>query len=175
MSHRPYQRRTRAWPALAAAAVAGCTAFGSEKPPPCPKVAFLYGLHTLDRLEADGRTLPVHAELSNIRGRCVYASDGIELDYGFDIRVRAEPSAGAGPFRIPYFVAVLDERGEVVGKERFVAEVPAGSPADRMGVREQLRQTLAGADRTTGPAWRVVIGFDLPPDEALARWEAREL
>lgn len=162
--------------ALLAAILSGCAiARPAEPPPACPRVGFLYGLHAVDTLAVDGRTLPVRAELAGLSGACVYAGGGLELDYTFDLLIWPTAPVASGSLPVAYFVAVLDERGEVVDRQRFVARVPVGRPGERTGVREHLRQTLDAVDGRSGPAYRIVIGFDLPPDDALARWQSRDL
>lgn len=162
--------------ALLAAALSGCAFAGPAEPPPaCPRVGFLYGLHAVDTLEVEGRSLPVRAELAGLNGACAYSDGGLELDYTFDLLVWPTAPVASGSLAVPYFVAVLDEQGQVVDKQRFVAQVPVGRPGDRTGVREHLRQTLEAVDGRSGPAYRIVIGFDLPPDDALARWQSRDL
>jgi hypothetical protein len=162
--------------ALLAAVLSGCADAGPAEPPPaCPRVGFLYGLHAVDTLAVEGRSLPVRAELAGLRGACIYSGSGLELDYTFDLLVRPNAPVASGTLPVSYFVAVLDDQGQVIDRQRFVAQVPVGRPGERTGVREHLRQTLEAVDGRSGPAYRVVIGFDLPPDDALARWQSRDL
>lgn len=161
--------------AALAVVLSGCAFSPATPPPACPRVGFLYGLHAVDALVVEGREVPVRAELAALSGTCTYSSQGVELDYSFALLIWPTAPIGSGTLPVPYFIAVLDEQGQVVDKQRFVVEVPVGRPGARTGLREHLRQTLAAVDGQSGPAFRIVIGLDLPPDEALARWQARDL
>lgn len=143
-------------------------------PPPCPRVAFIHGVEAVEDYPGASDAQRFAVRLSGIRGGCRYEQGGVSLAYSFDLLV--DLLAGTAPevLEVPYFVSVLDERGRLLDKKRFVARV-GFTGGRRAGVREHIEQRLEGADEKVGPAWRILISLDLPTERALELWRRRSL
>ncbi|HFD15059.1 MAG TPA: hypothetical protein ENJ38_02000 [Rhodospirillales bacterium] len=153
-------------------ALAACTSTPEPAPVRCPKVAIVYGLDTVEPVEAAGRPLPAEARMEGLRGSCGYDRTGLELDYSVDIVVRARAPVDAANVTLPYFVAVSAPDGRVIDKQVFTARVELAGRT-RAGSRERIAQTLEGVGPEEGPGYRVLIGFELPRERAIEQWRRR--
>ena len=72
----------------------------------------------------------------------------------------------AGDLPVTYFVALVDEAGNPVDKALIETRVPL-MPGARNVVRESIDQEISNVAPGTASGWQVLIGLQLPRDEAL--------
>ncbi len=150
-------------------ALAGCGVFDKEPPKPCPVALVLKEAGEVVRYQPGaGR------DLLDVAYRASFGQNSLECHYkgsrlavALDVEVIAErgPGAGAGEARIPYFVAVLDERQRILAREVFEAAVVFEEGRRRASVTEELAQRLRLEDSQSGANFEIVVGFELSPEE----------
>ncbi len=152
-------------------------ACASTSEPPrvrCPKVAVVYGLDTVEPVEVDGLVVPAEARLQGLRGSCAYDREGLELDYSVDLVLVPVGPLERTEVPLSYFVAVTAPDGRVIDKRVFTTRVVLQGAAPA-GSRERIAQTLEGVGPEEGPGYRILIGFELPRDQAIEQWRNRGL
>ncbi len=156
--------------ALAAALASGaCALVDSGALPPCPDVSILAGSERLVLFRpGPGRDLidvVVEADMSNLRASCDYDEGSVDVEASFEIVSTRGPEAGTGTAAIPFFAAVVGPDERVVAKKTFEsrAEFPAGHR--RVAVQEILGQRIPLSRREAGPDYRVLVGFQLTPEQ----------
>jgi hypothetical protein len=167
---------TRSGRAVAALALLGGLIACSEPAPPvaaCPQPAIVDGLDRLEiHLDAavpTPETLVMRTILAGFDGSCRIDRDGARLALELDLVTVPGPAYDGRPPLIPYFVIVLDPAGTVVGEAAFEASLPTLTPQQASGVTELLEQRIAGVTPADGAAWRVLLGLEVPREEALRR------
>lgn len=167
----------RVWSPTLVLLLAACSGLPWTAPPPapsCPRVGFIYGLEAADDLSWAGFARPGEVRLQNLQGRCLREADGVRLEYGFDIQITLARAAQEPlELAVPYFIAVLDDRGALVTRRDFQGELRIAAGARRGGVREQVDQVLMPLSEDAG-RYQVLIGLALPREQALGR-EGRQL
>ncbi len=162
----------RIWSKTLVLLLAACSGLPWAAPPPsptCPRVGFIYGLEAADELSWTGVDLPGEVRLQNLQGRCLKESDSVRLEYGFRIQAAlVRPAPEPLQMTVPYFIAVLDDRGELVARRDFRGELRIAAGARRGGVREQVEQVLMPPPEAAS-RFQVLIGLALPREQALAR------
>ena len=74
---------------------------------------------------------------------------------------------------LPYFVAVAAPDGALLDKQVFAADLGTLPPQAPKGVTERLEQHLAGVSQENASGYRILLGFEVPVEEAMRRREER--
>ncbi len=163
--------RPLALPALAGLlALAGCNSDPNRFPPTCPATAILADAADLTRFDGRGQDLTdmvIDGKITGLAGRCRENGDGrslqttvtvsLDLSRGPAARSRTEP--------VGYFVAVT--RGDtILDKRTFELRVAFPPNTDLVHVSgEPVQLALPTPTGVTGATYRILIGFQLSPEE----------
>ena len=181
-------RRTRIAARLAlflvsALAVAGCSSGGSLNPfadsvvLPCPYVRVLADARLYRRYSpgpvADASTLELEAQIVTAEFGCEYddsddPKSAMELDLTLVIAAQRGPAAvAADSERVPYFVALVGPRRDVVNKQTFESLIPFSEPGQRVALTEPEEITLFFPAAGAVAPWEylVVVGFQLTAEQ----------
>ena len=148
----------------------------TQGPPPiCPQVAIVRDLDQItdygDETPAPDQTVAA-ARMLALRGTCEYKKDGIEVAFDLNMVARRGPRLGGLRASFPFFVAVINPAGTILTKEPLTAEIGFASDSRDNTHAEKLRVfiSLAITERTTGPHYQVLTGFQLTQDQ----WASRD-
>ncbi|MFP6759778.1 MAG: hypothetical protein VCC99_16425 [Alphaproteobacteria bacterium] len=181
-------RRTRIAARLAlflvsALAVAACSSGGSLNPfadsvvLPCPYVRVLADARLYRRYSpgpvADASTLELEAKIVTAEFGCEYddsddPKSAMELDLTLVIAAQRGPAAvAADSERVPYFVALVGPRRDVVNKQTFELLIPFSEPGQRVALTEPEEVTLFFPAAGAIAPWEysVVVGFQLTAEQ----------
>ena len=181
-------RRTRIDARLAlflvsALALTACGSGGSLNPfadsvvLPCPYVrvladARLYRRHSPGPV-ADASTLELEAQIVTAEFSCDYDDSddprsAMALDLAIVIAAQRGPAAvAADSERVPYFVALIGPRREVVNKQTFESLIPFPDPGQRVAFTEPEEVTLFFPAAGAIAPWEysVVVGLQLTAEQ----------
>lgn len=141
-----------------------------EPLPPCPRVGILgdaqKGMQYRDGPGRDLTDVTFETELLDYNGECRYEDKRSAVVVRFILQVAATrgPAATQPEARVPYFVAVVDKRQNVLAREEFVARIPFQEGRRRVVVGEELEQRIPLQGRSTGDI-EVLIGLDLTREQ----------
>ena len=158
---------------LAGVAVAACTK-PEQRQASCPRPAIVNGLERYESHAgsgADPSSLRYRGTMLGFSGGCGFDGDGALVRLAVDLVASPGPAYDGSAVELPYFVAVAGPDGAVIDKQTFTAQLGALSGGQPKGVTERLEQRIAGVTRETGPGYRIFLGFDVPPEEAMRRRE----
>jgi hypothetical protein len=151
------------------ALLAGCGVFDKEPPKPCPVVLVLKDAAEVVRYRpGPGRDLldvAYRAGFGENKLECRYKGNRLGVALDVEVVVERGPGAEAAEARIPYFVAVLNERQKVLAREVFEARVVFEEGRRRGIAKEELTQRFRLEDFQTGANFEIVIGFELDQSE----------
>lgn len=142
----------------------------------CPSVSTRADLAYLVDFNANGKAEPSNVAsevtIKNVENVCRVEGDSIAMQIDFVLDGKLGPKgrmkANDQPnFAYPYFVAVVDGRGQVIYKEIFAATIAYGRDEKRKSIKETIFQSMPFPDSGAGESYSVVIGFQLD-DEQLA-------
>ncbi len=167
-------RRAIAALLLAASVLVAC---GSrEPPPPCPSAVIVADLASVTRFrDGPGRDLldvRSQGEIFDVLVQCSYNRSGATVDLQVAIRAARGPADAERRAEFAYFVAVESPSGAIVAKEQFVATYEFRDNRTTVGSVEELEPVIPGATRQTGAKYRLLIGFQLTPEEIA--WNQRQ-
>ncbi|HSE79118.1 MAG TPA: hypothetical protein VLG66_14060 [Alphaproteobacteria bacterium] len=170
-------RRARAAIALSLLAAGVLSACGSRQPPaPCPTAVIVTDLASITRFrDGPGRdVLDVRSqgEIFDVLVQCDYGRSGATVDLQVAIRAARGPADTERRVEFTYFVAIESPSGAIVAKEQFVAAYEFRDNRTTVGSVEELVPAIPGATRQTGPGYRLLIGFQLTPEEIA--WNQRQ-
>lgn len=166
----PAAMNIRAIPKATALAIgmlmlAGCT--NEIVPRECPRVAPLADAmqRTVFLPDAEARADAIVADLRFLgveRARCDYDEDEVEVSFVTVIEAERGPAWQGRRIELPFFVAILDNRLNLLGKQVFQAELEFRDGAALTRREEALRQTIfLPGPLATGSAYQVLFGFEL--------------
>jgi hypothetical protein len=159
-------------PALAALALAGCSL--SDDPnrfaPACPATAILSDAADITRTDGHGRDITdtiVDGRITGLKGDCRDSDDRKTLDasvrVGMD--VSRGPAAAGRSEQVPYFVAVSRD-GRILDKRVMTLDVAFPPNIDRVHIEgEPVSLAFPTPRGVTGTAYRIIVGFQLTPDQ----------
>lgn len=149
--------------------LSGCASTPPADLPSCPDTGLVLGAAQLYDFKAGADKIEpnriIAASLENYRGACRY--DGGQMDFELEVDFSAWRGAmGTGLDRgqFPYFIAVLDPSENVLQRQGFSTTVPL----DKTGAglkTEKHRLRLPLADAAAAAGYKVVIGFELTPEQ----------
>ncbi|HJS31798.1 MAG TPA: hypothetical protein VJ924_07385 [Alphaproteobacteria bacterium] len=169
----------RARPAIAAALMGASVlaACGSrEPPPPCPTAVIVTDLASVTRFrDGPGRDvldIRSQGEIFDVLVQCDYNRSGATVDLQVAIRAARGPADTERRTEFAYFVAIESPDGAIVAKEQFTATYEFRDNRTTVGSVEELVPVIPGATRQTGARYRLLIGFQLTPEEIA--WNQRQ-
>ena len=150
----------------------GCSLFGKDKTPPCPRVS-IFG-DTAQRLQfqpgpgRDASDVVWSVDMVDYDGTCSFSSKNTIATVSFVLRIAATrgPAAPAGDasLQVPYFVAVVDRQQNIISEETFNAKFTFASGRRRIAIGDELEQRipLNGFNSTD---YEVLVGLKLDADQ----------
>lgn len=182
---------TPAWKARAAVAVlalpllGACSSLGLggedaepvAQAPRCPAVEFVKGAEevTLFR-DGAGRDLTdvtSRAVLADYAGGCRPGEGRVDVDLKLVLAAEKGPALQGMSADYRYFVAVADPEGGILAKQEFDTSVSFPQAQRRAGSVEDLAQTIPVAEGTRPEDYRILVGFQLTPDQLQYNREGR--
>lgn len=158
-------------PLLAAGLLAGCSVFQTEPQLPCPRVSVLKDASLATQFrQGGGRDLTdvaYEAELEQGTLGCVYERSQSAVTVTAAVRVVATrgPALQSNDLNLVYFVAVVDKEQNIVGRERFQAQITFSQGQRRAGSVEEIEQVIPIRQGLRGFDYEVLVGFELQPDQ----------
>lgn len=150
----------------------------------CPRAEVVGELQSLSEFETVSN--PSHnnlistIEIKNVQKSCDYARNAATIDLSMDfvgtLGPRARALSSDRPFfSYPFFVAVTSSNGTILAKEVFAASLTYNPGSDTQTYTEKLRQIIPVEPGERGGDYRVLVGFQLTPDQlAYNRQQIRE-
>ncbi|MBT3396447.1 MAG: hypothetical protein HOH89_03570 [Alphaproteobacteria bacterium] len=166
----PIQHRStwRSWGLFVAAglALAGCQALVEQQARACPSVAILADTDIVTILvpNADPPAVAAEATLSRVNSECQANDARVEVELAFQIDALRGATTDAGVIELPFFVAVTDGQGRVLGKDIFFSRLTFDESGHAAQV-EQLVETIPLADGEMPVGFQIIVGFQLTPEE----------
>jgi len=167
--------------------VAGCAGNPKDAGVACPNTGILQdadGITVFKDGEAQGiENVVTSARVVNYGGGCAWRDGQVDFALMIDFQaVQGAEGKKLKRFNFPYFVAVLGPDEQVLQRQSFSTTVPfdnkrqgaAAVDASRthavyLGkagqMREEHRLRLPVQDRESAPQYKVVIGFELTPEQ----------
>jgi hypothetical protein len=156
-------------PLLAACSLAACTQEADKFAPSCPRAAIVRDAADLTRYSARGQDLTdlvVDGRITGLTGSCTRDSNrNVVTTVNVGMELSRGPAASGRTVELAYFVAVL-EGDRILDKRVFPlrAEFPAN--ADRVRLSgDAIEFPVPTSDKLSGANYRVLVGFQLSPDE----------
>lgn len=140
----------------------------------CPKVEAVSDLKMLAEFtnpnEQTEQNLISEVKIDKIQSACSYDEKSVTIDLKMDFAGRIGPqsraAAGNSPFfSYPFFVAVTSANGTILAKEIFSANLGYNPGESTKTYTEKLRQIIPIENRDRGANYKVLVGFQLTPDQ----------
>jgi hypothetical protein len=134
----------------------------------CPQVA---SLRELDRMEDHGREQPLEttlvavATMKKIEGSCTYQSDGVEVLFDLTMEAKKGPRLGGETANFPFFVSLVSPDDEVLSKETMTESFTFTEGKEQIEQIEPLRVFIPLSETEDASNYRVLLGFQLTPDQ----------
>jgi hypothetical protein len=150
----------------AGVALAGCQGLVEQQARACPSVAFLADTDVVTILVpvSDPPAVAAEATLSRVNSECRANGERVEVELAFQIDALRGATTDAAVIELPFFVAVIDGQGRVLGKDIFFSRLTFDG-AGVAGQVEQLVETIPLADGEVPVGFQIVLGFQLTPEE----------
>lgn len=156
--------------------LSGSTAASSEQlvySGDCPRVEAVQDLKMLsefaDTTNQVEQNLISTVKIAKIQSACSYEERSVTVDLKMDFAGRLGPqgrSTGSTPFfSYPFFVAVTSANGTILAKEIFAASMTYNPGQDTQTYTEKMRQIIPIERRERGANYKVLVGFQLTPDQ----------
>lgn len=135
----------------------------------CPTTLTVQDAQRLTRFKPgagrDPRDVMFEAELVGAGTSCKLSRNRLEVDVAMRIAVNAGPSVGQGVTQVPFFVRILDGRGNVIqGRDELAAY--RLSPASPRGVsQEEMYVELPFQQITDIGGYRIAVGLKPTQEE----------
>lgn len=135
----------------------------------CPAVAFVKYANTVTTF-ADGSEKTVNdvayrAHLADLNVQCQDEGEGVRTAISFTVNGEKGPKAGADAIDISYFVVVLREGDQLVGKRIYDTNLQFRG-RDQSSVRERVMQVIPNDTFADQYDHEVLIGFQLSDADA---------
>lgn len=157
--------------------LSGSTAASGEKlvySGDCPRVEAVEDLKMLsefsDTNNQTEQNLISTVKITKIQSACSYEERSVTVDLKMDFAGRIGPqsrsAAGNSPFfSYPFFVAVTSANGTILAKEIFAASMTYAPGQNTQTYTEKMRQIIPIENRDRGANYKVLVGFQLTPDQ----------
>lgn len=110
--------------------------------------------------------LVTHNSMTGGKGQCAYApkSFSIDLDLAFESALGPQGITGE-TYEYPFFVAVKDERGDIVAKEVFSVPLTFKVGHNTTAHYEKIRQIIPLPSPSQGRKYKILAGFQLSKEQ----------
>lgn len=156
---------------LPALLLAGCgSMFGPSAPPPaCPDARVVANLERMVQYRpGEGRDLTdvlFEARIGDLAGECAYGENALRVSITIPIQIARGPASQERTTRLEYFSAIQGPDGAVVAKQVFPVEVAFERNQSRALFTDALEQRIPLPDLNQGPAYRILLGFQLSDEQ----------
>ena len=138
--------------------------------PICPQVAIVRELGMMidsGKIKLDTSAFHARAEMTGVAGDCTYQKDGIDVYFSLKMKALRGDLTSGGAVRFPYFAAVVGPDGAILNKEKMTVTFSLDGAKRSVEQEEALHVfiPLSKDLRSTGPAYRVLLGYQLPSAE----------
>ena len=140
----------------------------------CPQAEIVGELQSLSEFDSASNPAPSNListiEITNVQKSCNYASGAATIDLKMDFVGTLGPrgralSSDRPFFSYPFFVAVTSRDGTILAKEVFAASLTYDPGQNTKIYTEKLRQIIPIERGESGGDYRVLVGFQLTPDQ----------
>ncbi|UYN95690.1 MAG: hypothetical protein KIT25_01705 [Enhydrobacter sp.] len=149
-----------------AAALAGCggsSERNSMAAAYCPTTLTVQDAQRLIRFKPgpgrDPRDVMFEAQVVGAGTSCKMARNRMEVDVAMQIAVNAGPSVGQTVTQVPFFVRILDGRGNVVQGRDELADYKLSAASPRGASREQFYVELPFSQLSDIGGYRIAVGL----------------
>ena len=148
----------------------GCSLFGSDVQPPCPRLAIVNDAASITQFrDGPGRDLTdvrYEGYIVGVSQTCEYDSDGfVDVTVAVNMVLTRGPAAEDETGSFVYFVALTNPEGKIVTKETLPVTVTFPSGAKRLRLRDEVSEHIVFAPAPDAHAWRSFVGFQLTPEQ----------
>ena len=135
----------------------------------CPSVSLLKEAETITRYrKGTGRDLTdvlYEAKVLDIKSSCKYLNERVRMEAIIDIVAKIGPASKGSSAQVPFFVAIIDSKKNIIAKRTFVSEAEFINGRRRAGVREEIDQILYLKKGEIGSDYEVVVGLQLTKNQ----------
>src|SRR5579863_719073 len=153
--------------ALSALGVAGCSDFGPKSTAySCPQAATVPDLQTIARVAPGGAADDVQTagRIASVTSSCKEEDAGIVANLSIDFTaLRTGPRVKH--IDLPYFVAVADATGNILGKQVFAIGLDFPGESATMKTTEKVTTHLPLKNPQLGDIYTILVGFQLTRNE----------
>jgi len=147
--------------------LAACSNFGGNQDTfTCPSATTVPDLQTLARLTPGGGADDVQSagRIAAVNATCDKEKAGVasylSIDFAF---LRTGPTVKH--IDLPYFVAIADSAGNILGKQQFTVAADFPGEAATMRTTEKVTAHLPLTNPQLGNVYTIVVGFQLSKNE----------
>jgi hypothetical protein len=121
------------------------------------------------------KNLVMAAKLEDVAGSCIMQPTQTVIELDLTLRGLRGPALGGKRGDFPYFIAFMDANGQILSKDNRSVALELGTAAAMTRHTETLRVTLPYTKGATNPAVKLLVGFQLSPEQlAFNRGESGE-
>lgn len=140
----------------------------------CPSVEAVGELKTLSEFttaaDQNDYNLISKIEIIETHSTCSYDERSVTIDLHMDFLGTLGPQGRTATtqtpfFSYPFFVAVTSHSGKILAKEVFAASLTYDPGEMNRGYTEKLRQIIPIESKDRGSRYKVLVGFQLTPDQ----------
>lgn len=136
----------------------------------CPSAHAVEELSTLSEFtdvnDQSEHNLVARVKMTNLQSACNYDERGVTVDVRMDFAGALGPQGRApASFSYPFFVAITSAGGEILAKEIFAAPLDYAAGQTASSYTEKLRQIIPIENKDRGAHYKVLVGFQLTPDQ----------
>ena len=154
-----------------ALALGGCSSsFNSEKLDlACPKVGILSEAAKVTLFRPGSGSGPsdvvAHAVVGDYRGSCTYDESGVTIDVSLALVAERGPAMTDAQIPLTYFAALSRPDNSISAKQVFPTAIDFPGAAPRAGSREDIQLHIPLPKGQDARTYRVLVGFQLTPDQ----------
>jgi len=156
--------RAAGFGALVACSLAACTSDQSTFT--CPSASTVPDLRTIARVNPGGKDddIQTAGRIAAVNSSCDKEAKGIATSLSIEFAaLRSGP--GIRHVEFPYFVAIADSTGNILGKQEFTLGVDFPGEAATMRTTEKVTAHLPLKNPQLGNIYTVLVGFQLSRNE----------
>jgi hypothetical protein len=134
----------------------------------CPRVTKVGEASQLTRFGPNGHDITdveFEALIGDINGKCEAADKGVGVKMTVDFIASRGPADKARKASFAYFVAITDNKDNVLTRQQFDTYIDFPGNRTRDGIRESLDESIPLAAGQRGDDFRIYIGFVITHDE----------
>jgi hypothetical protein len=153
--------------ALAALGLTGCSDFGPKSTAyTCPQATTVPDLQTIARVAPSGKDEDVQTagRIASVSAACKDEEGGVVTNLSIDFTaLRTGP--GIKHIDLPYFVAIADATGNILGKQVFAIGLDFPGETATMKTTEKVTTHLPLKNPQLGDVYTIIVGFQLTRSE----------